>query len=503
MGPNRRVLNGIVHQIDNDLDDKSGITFGKKQLVFVVHCDRMLFLLSADMLQRFSDDLFNQVGLHFQLHSALFDLCNCQQVFHQIGQPCGIVIDITAHLPNGIIVQLFQIRKQHTCVARDGSQRCAQIVRNGAQEIGTKLFLLSLQFCIFHLLRIAAVFQSHGAFAKDGEQHAVLKCFQRFCSLNDDRTINPVLDLNGILQRILATTYGYSRQYGCVTAQKLCNLGSDCLEDLIVRSSLLQHLVGFKQQICTVCCLCGLPCLSFQSVRHRADRQGRNEHNQESQRCAVCVHTKRESRISKEEIKYQDASNGRQHIAASSGSEHGYQQNCQQVYSYDVCFAESKPGRQKRQTACQGQDPQRNAPIPEGCPKIHPPFDFLRPVRRIRTGIRDDVDINMGCDLCQLFCQGGFAEESASGHSASAHNDLRHAGQPRILRDLIGNIVTKDRFNGCAQFLCQIHILMQTLLVCTGHSFIIGCADKQRCQTAFEGFCHSCSCANDPGIGRS
>ena len=90
----------------------------------------MLRLLSADVLQSYRDDLFYQMRLLLKPHPAFFDIGDRQQVLHHIGQPSRIVIDISAHLPYGIVVQLFQIRKQHTGVTGDRCQRCTQIVRN-------------------------------------------------------------------------------------------------------------------------------------------------------------------------------------------------------------------------------------------------------------------------------------------------------------------------------------------------------------------------------------
>ena len=93
----------------------------------MMHGNGMLYLLSVDVLQSLRDDLLYQVRLFLKPHPAFFDLGDRQQILHQIGQPCAIVIDISAHLPNGIAVQFFQIRKQHTGIAGYGGQRCAQI----------------------------------------------------------------------------------------------------------------------------------------------------------------------------------------------------------------------------------------------------------------------------------------------------------------------------------------------------------------------------------------
>ena len=76
------MFDGIVHQIDNDLNDQPGIAPGKEQFIFVMYGNGMLRLLSAAVLLSLRDDLFYQMRLFLKPHPTFFDLCNRQQILH-------------------------------------------------------------------------------------------------------------------------------------------------------------------------------------------------------------------------------------------------------------------------------------------------------------------------------------------------------------------------------------------------------------------------------------
>ena len=169
------IFDGIVHQIDDHLDNEFCITFGKKQIVFMSCRDGMIFLFVADMLQSFGDNFLNQLGLHFQLHAALFDFSDRKEIFHQIMEPCGIIVNIAVHLLSAFCIQTLTIGEKNTGIAGYGSERCTQIVGNGAQKIGSQLFVFRLELGFFLLLCVSAVFQSQRTFTQNRQQHAVSK----------------------------------------------------------------------------------------------------------------------------------------------------------------------------------------------------------------------------------------------------------------------------------------------------------------------------------------
>ena len=83
----RRIFDGIVYKIDDDLNDELGIHTGKKQFVPAFNGNVMLGTLVVDMLHCLVDDLVHQLHRHIKIHSAFFDSCNQKQIFHKADQP--------------------------------------------------------------------------------------------------------------------------------------------------------------------------------------------------------------------------------------------------------------------------------------------------------------------------------------------------------------------------------------------------------------------------------
>ena len=77
-----------------------------------------------------------------QFYAAVRNFRNGKQVLNKSNQPLCIIINIRKNLFPRLIIQHGIAVQQCIGVAGNGGQRSSQIVRNGTQEIGTKLLVL-------------------------------------------------------------------------------------------------------------------------------------------------------------------------------------------------------------------------------------------------------------------------------------------------------------------------------------------------------------------------
>ena len=68
------------------------------------------------------------------------------------------------------------------------------------------------------------------------------------------------------------------------------------------------------------------------------------------------------------------------------------------------------------------------------------------------------MDIQIRRNIGQPFRQGGLPEDTAPFGAASSNDDFRNAGKAGEFRDLIGNILSVDRFNDRAELLGKAYI---------------------------------------------
>ena len=147
------------------------------------------------MPQRFRHDFIDQLSGDMQIHSAILQSADRQQIFHQVDQPHRIVVDVHAHLLFGLCVKQIPIGEQIACIPGDRSQRGAQVVGDGPEQVGAQLFIFRQYSGSFLLLQILLVFQSEGAFPQDREQDAGLEGVQRAVRCGDSH--DPVHQIAG------------------------------------------------------------------------------------------------------------------------------------------------------------------------------------------------------------------------------------------------------------------------------------------------------------------
>ena len=169
------VLDGIVHQIDDDLHHHPGVAHGQEQVVLMADGDGVVPLFRADVKQSLGHQLLHQLGLQLQLHPALHDSCDGQHVLHQVVEPFGVVVDIRVHsVPLGIGEGMCIIH-QDGGIAGDGGQGGAQVVGDGAQKVCPDALVARLQGGLLLLPLVPPARQHQGALAQDGQEQTVFK----------------------------------------------------------------------------------------------------------------------------------------------------------------------------------------------------------------------------------------------------------------------------------------------------------------------------------------
>ena len=92
----------------------------------------------------------------------------------------------------------------------------------------------------------------------------------------------------------------------------------------------------------------------------------------------------------------------------------------------------------------------------------------------------------------ELLREQGPPKQHPSRNSAAPEHNFCHAGHPGKLRDLIGNIVSIDGFNGRAQLLSQVDVCPQPVPILGGHPRKISGLYKKRGKWATKCPRHPC-----------
>ena len=158
---------------------------------------------SVDVPDRFPDHLVDQLDGKAEAHFALLDPCDRQEVFHQASEPLRVVVDIGKGLYPRLLIQFVVVRQQIARVARNGGQRRAEVVGDGAQHVGPHLLVSGHYGSALFLLCVAAVVYRQRAFAENGKQHAVFKGIQRSGADPDaDDAVNLFVDPDREIQAL-------------------------------------------------------------------------------------------------------------------------------------------------------------------------------------------------------------------------------------------------------------------------------------------------------------
>lgn len=90
----RRVFDGVIHDVDDDLHNQPRVHFRKRQFIGIRDCDLMLRFFAIDMAQSLRNHIVHQLGLEAQGHGSILNAGDRQQILHQVDQPHGVVVNI-------------------------------------------------------------------------------------------------------------------------------------------------------------------------------------------------------------------------------------------------------------------------------------------------------------------------------------------------------------------------------------------------------------------------
>ena len=351
----RGVLHGVVHDVDDHLYDQPRIHVREQEVLAAAHADLMLHAPAVDVAQRLGDDLIHQLHGGVQVHAALLDARDRQQVFHQIDQPHGIVVDVRVELLLGGLVEVICAGQQVACVSRDGGQRRAQVVGDGAQQVGPQLLVLGQDGRGLLLPGVLFVLQRQRTLAQHGQQHAVFKGAQRLPMDRDaHHAVHVLVHADGQIQaprsgeavrggagvlvvlqhpaghralilarQALAAVVALTRvQAGRTQLAALAEVGHHVpvqeLDDLIRQRGgdllpipcAVEQLVGVEEDLRAIGRLRRLPGVVLQSHRQRRCDVRRQEHDDKGHRIARVVGVQRVARLGEQVVEDHHAGDG-------------------------------------------------------------------------------------------------------------------------------------------------------------------------------------------------
>ena len=93
------------------------------------------------MSQYIVKNVLNQLRLNVQVYLAVLHPGDGKQIFHQMVQPVGVLINCGRKLPALFLGQQGIFLGQNQRVAGNACQRGAQVMADAAQQVGAQLFL--------------------------------------------------------------------------------------------------------------------------------------------------------------------------------------------------------------------------------------------------------------------------------------------------------------------------------------------------------------------------
>ena len=352
VGAGRRIFDGVVHHVDEDLDDQLCVDPCQQIVLAALHVQVMLRAPAADVAQSLSHHLVHQLRGDMQVHPPLLQPADRQQVFHQIDEPHGVVVDVAVHLLFDGGVKERSVGEKVAGISQDGGERGAQVVGDGPEQVGAKLFVFGPDRGGLFFLQVFLVFHGQGAFSQHGEKNAGLKGVRGLVWRGDahhgvdllprtDGQIgaagigeglrssarplivgeDPPGGLPFLFGEVAACGGGpfggenlrlhlslpVQPVYNDIPLKDLQQLLGRYGEDLALGVRFLEVLVGLKQKLGTPGHLGGVFCVGFQLGGQGAAEQGGEEHHQESDRIAAVIGVQGKPGFGEKEIEGQHA----------------------------------------------------------------------------------------------------------------------------------------------------------------------------------------------------
>ena len=514
-------------------------------VLFILHDDPAIRAPAVDVPHRFIQYLVHQLRGGIQVHAAILNARNGEQILHQIDQPHGFIEDIRIELTAGGFINDLFTGEQYAGIAGDGGQGRAQIVGDGAQEVCAQLLIFGEDGSLLLFSGILFIFQRQRALAQHGQQHAVFKGIQRIASHGDTHhAVHPLIDADGEIQALGIRVSIRSRSRVAVVlprpfgngafpvgqqrllhllpvhrkadrrseriaiphvdhhipVQQLDELSREDGDDLLPVFSAVEQLVGIEQYAGAIGRLRRLPGVLLQADRQGAGHVGSEKHHGESEGIARVEGVQRKARLGENEIEHQHAQHGGDDAVDLVGGDDRRQQNAQNVDHDDVGVSKAEGverhvDQRDRQQYCKALQGIRGGK--PGQPLSRPPGT----VEAAGGAVRNDVNVHIRHDGDEPVRERRLAEDAGFAHGAATQHNLGHAGKPGEFRDLIGHIVPLHRFDGRAQFFGEAGIGVEAPAVFLLHGGKIRRLHIERRQTSVKGLRHACGGVDDLRVG--
>ena len=169
------MLDRVVHDVDDDALDQSCVHGGHERGVVQMDGDVMFHGPAIQLCDRALEKIFDQLRTHFEGFLICLQMGGCQQVFCHVDQPVCVVIDRQVQpFPDGR-VQRGLLLHQHIGTAADVGERRAQIMGDGAEQVGLQPLLLGLQRRPVSLLLQPDALLAEAAFTQYGDHQVFFK----------------------------------------------------------------------------------------------------------------------------------------------------------------------------------------------------------------------------------------------------------------------------------------------------------------------------------------
>ena len=546
MRAGRRIFDGVIDQIHQHLNDQPGIHSGQNRRISAIHRNGMLLAPAVDMPQGFRDYVLHDLIGQMKLHASLRDLCDGQQVFHKSVEPLRIVINVGEYLPSGCGIQRFIAVQQRVGVSGNRGQRRAQVVGDGAQQIGAKLLVLYQNSGLLLFSGIAQVVQCQGTFAEDRQRDAGLEGIQRLTGNGDaDHAIGLLLGTDGKIQilcsgKLRRRRSGTSPVLPCplydltlllgrrhaargrtvggvkdprsqlsvfcridknIALQQPLELYRRRLVGILLALRLLQLLICVKQQLRAKSVVGGKLRVCLQLCCQRPCENRRAQHDDKGNGIAGAIGQQREVRFRQKIVEQDHTQNRGQYAAGIAACQSGGEKDAQQVQRNDVGIGKAQTKKQPSDGGGGSQNAQRQQKLTEGRHGRTHQRELFLVVVLINIHVGDDVDVQPRRQLNEPLRQCRTAPEAAALCAAAPDHNPGHAGQPCIFRDLRRHILAAHGDDLRPQLLGKPGILLQPKLVILPHGGVFRCLHIERRKVAAENGRHAPCGTHDPLVG--
>ena len=128
--------------------------------------------VAVDVPERLRHDVIHDLVGELQLHAAIRDLRDRQEILYELRQPLRVIVDIRDHLRPAVIIERLVAVEQGVCIARNRSERRSKIVRDGAKQVRPQLLVFREYSSLLALLSVVKALKREGALTEDREEDA-------------------------------------------------------------------------------------------------------------------------------------------------------------------------------------------------------------------------------------------------------------------------------------------------------------------------------------------